>query len=165
MFLNGISIRVGKEACCVELGLLDNWTIIHKLFQGVVIQWIMDPEWNSCPSYCLPFGVFYFVNTSFHFHFFLIVFFCSFAFSHSWCSHAVACTSVWGNTCAWVIEFHILKSIFAWFPEQLLKGLVSWGSYGKYYTIDCFLGDASWFCPASFGVLFCSVVLNSWYTP
>ena len=33
-------------------------------------------------------------------------------------------------------------SIFALFPEQLLNGLVSWGSPGNYSMIDCSLGDA-----------------------
>ena len=42
----------------------------------------------------------------------------------------------------------LLRSIFALVPEQLLNGLVSWGSPGKYSMIDCFLVDA-------FGVLFC----------
>ena len=35
-----------------------------------------------------------------------------------------------------------MRSIFALFPEQLLNGLVSWGSPGKHSMIDCFLGDA-----------------------
>ena len=43
----------------------------------------------------------------------------------------------------------LLRSIFARIPEQLLNGLVSWGSHGKYSMTDCFLGDA-------FGVLSCS---------
>ena len=42
----------------------------------------------------------------------------------------------------------LLRSIFALFPEQLLNGLVSRGSPGKYSMIYCFLGDA-------LGVLFC----------
>ena len=41
-----------------------------------------------------------------------------------------------------------MRSIFALFPEQLLNGMVSWGSPGKYSMIDCFLGNA-------FGVLSC----------
>ena len=41
-----------------------------------------------------------------------------------------------------------LGSIFAWFLEQLLKGLVSWGSPGECSMIDHFLRDAS-------GVLSC----------
>ena len=58
---------------------------------------------------------------------------------------------------AWFIYIYIwldlyrwlLRSIFAMFPEQLLNGLVSWGSPGKYYMIDYFLGDALWVfsCP------------------
>ena len=51
----------------------------------------------------------------------------------------------------------LLRSIFALFPEQLLNGLVSWGSPGECSMIDCFLGDA-------FGVLSCqfwSTVLQS----
>ena len=36
----------------------------------------------------------------------------------------------------------LLRSIFARFPKQLLKGLVSWGSPDDNYMIDCFLGDA-----------------------
>ena len=44
-------------------------------------------------------------------------------------------------------EWHLIprwlfRSIFALFPEQLLNGLVSWGSPGKYSMIDYFLGDA-----------------------
>ena len=37
----------------------------------------------------------------------------------------------------------LLRSIFAPFPEQLLNGLVSWGSPGKYSTIvgKCFRGS------------------------
>ena len=42
----------------------------------------------------------------------------------------------------------LLRSIFAWCPEQLLKDLVSWGSPGKYSMIDCSSADA-------FGVLSC----------
>ena len=50
-------------------------------------------------------------------------------------------------------EWHLiprwpLRSIFARFPEQLLKDLVSWGSPGECSMIDCILGDA-------FGVLSC----------
>ena len=50
-------------------------------------------------------------------------------------------------------EWHLiprwsLRSIFAWFPEQLLKDLVSWLSPGECSMIDRFLGDA-------FGVLSC----------
>ena len=41
-----------------------------------------------------------------------------------------------------------LRSIFACFPEQLFKGLVSWGSLDKYLMIDCSFGD-------TFGVLSC----------
>ena len=59
-------------------------------------------------------------------------------------------------------EWHLiprwpLRSIFAWFLEQLLKDLVSWGSPGECSLIDRFLGDA-------FGVLSCqfwSTVLQS----
>ena len=50
-------------------------------------------------------------------------------------------------------EWHLiprwyLRSIFARFPEQLLKGLVSLGSSSKCSMIDCFLGNA-------FGVMSC----------
>ena len=44
-----------------------------------------------------------------------------------------------------------LRSIFARFPEQLLKDLVSWGSPGVYSMIHFFFGDAFWvleFCSA-----------------
>ena len=46
-------------------------------------------------------------------------------------------------------EWHLfprwpLRSIFARFPEQLLKDLVSWGSSGECSMIDRFLGDAFW---------------------
>ena len=59
-------------------------------------------------------------------------------------------------------EWHLiqrwpLRSIFAGFPEQLHKDLVSWGSHGECFMIDRFLGDA-------FGVLcsqFWSIVLQS----
>ena len=57
-------------------------------------------------------------------------------------------------------------AFFARFPEQLLKDLVSRGSPG-----DCsMIYIASWemrseFCPARFGVLFCSLVLGCRYTP
>ena len=37
-----------------------------------------------------------------------------------------------------------LGSFFAWFPEQLLKNLVSRGSPGECSMIDHFLGDAFW---------------------
>ena len=50
-----------------------------------------------------------------------------------------------------------LRSIFARFPEQLRKDLVSWGSHGECFMIDRFLGEA-------FGVLSCqfwSIVLHS----
>ena len=43
----------------------------------------------------------------------------------------------------------LLRRVFALFPEQLLKCLVSWGNPGKYSMIDCSLGDASW-------ILFCT---------
>ena len=36
----------------------------------------------------------------------------------------------------------LLRSDFAWFPVQLLKGLLSWRSPGEYSIIDCFLGYA-----------------------
>ena len=49
--------------------------------------------------------------------------------------------------------------------KQLLKDWVSWGSPGKCSIIDRFLGDSFGFCPARFGVLFCSVVLGCRYTP
>ena len=42
----------------------------------------------------------------------------------------------------------LLRSIFARFPEQLLKGLISWESSDEYLMIDYSLRDA-------FGVLFC----------
>ena len=58
-----------------------------------------------------------------------------------------------------------LRSIFVRFLEQLLKDLVSWGSPGECSMIDRFLGMLSGFCPASFGVLFCSMVLGCRYTP
>ena len=53
-------------------------------------------------------------------------------------------------------EWHLiprwtLRSIFAWFSEQLFKDLVSWGRPGSYSMIDHFLGDA-------FGVLSCLVL-------
>ena len=64
-----------------------------------------------------------------------------------------------------------LKSIFTLFPEQLLKGLVSWGSPGKYSTIDCFLGDVLGVlsCPFWSTVLRCGArlpmhTLNYWTT-
>ena len=55
----------------------------------------------------------------------------------------------------------LLGSIFDRFPEQLLKGLVSWGSPGKYSMIDCFLGDAFglFSCPFWCIVLQCSARL------
>ena len=65
----------------------------------------------------------------------------------------------WWN-CAERVWRWLLRSIFALFREQHLKGLVCWGSHGKYSIIDCFLGELSWFCHASFGVLFCIVMLG-----
>ena len=66
-------------------------------------------------------------------------------------------------------EWHLirrwpLRSIFTRFPEQPLKYLVSWGSPGECSMINRFLGDAFVFFPASFGVLFCSLVLGCRYT-
>ena len=65
-------------------------------------------------------------------------------------------------------EWHLipnspLRSIFAWFLEQFVKDLVSWGSPGK-----CSMMVTSWemlpgFCPARFGALFCSVVFDCQY--
>ena len=48
-----------------------------------------------------------------------------------------------------LIPRRLLRNIFVLFPEQLLNGLVSWGSPGKYSMIDYFLGDALavLFCP------------------
>ena len=65
-------------------------------------------------------------------------------------------------------EWHLiprwpLRSIIAKIPEKLLKDLVSWGSNGDCSLKYRFLGDASAFCPAHFGVLFCSEVLGCWY--
>ena len=53
-------------------------------------------------------------------------------------------------------EWHLiqrwpLRCIFAQFPEQLRKDLVSWGSHGERFMIDRFLGDA-------FEVLSCQVL-------
>ena len=62
-------------------------------------------------------------------------------------------------------EWLTFRSIFAWFLEQLLKDLVSWGSHGECSMIDRFWEMLSGFCPARFGVLFCSVVLGCRYTP
>ena len=53
----------------------------------------------------------------------------------------------------------LLRSIFALFPEQLLNGMVSWRSPGRYSMIDCFLGDALEFRGFVLPVLeFCSAV-------
>ena len=53
----------------------------------------------------------------------------------------------------YLIPKWLLRSILASFLEQLLKDLVSWGSPAECSKIDHFLGDASVFCPANFGVL------------
>ena len=56
------------------------------------------------------------------------------------------CTEgVWWPLIYWkwhLIRRWLLRSIFARFSEPLLKGLVSWGSPGKHFMIDRFLGDA-----------------------
>ena len=56
------------------------------------------------------------------------------------------CTEgVWWPLIYWkwqLIRRWLLRRISAQFSEQLLKGLVSWGSPGKYFMIDRFLGDA-----------------------
>ena len=67
-------------------------------------------------------------------------------------------------------EWHLftklhLRSIFALFLEQLLKDLASWGSPDECSMNFTSREILSWFCPASFGVLFCSVVLGCRYTP
>ena len=65
-----------------------------------------------------------------------------------------------------VLEWHLipkrlLRSIFAPFLVQFLNGLVSWGSPAEYSMIDWYLRGF----PASFGVLFCSVVVVCRYSP
>ena len=55
----------------------------------------------------------------------------------------------WYNYWEWhLIPRLLLRGIFARFPEQLLKGLISLGSRGEYSMIDRCLGDA-------FGILSC----------
>ena len=67
-------------------------------------------------------------------------------------------------------EWHLtqrrpLRSIFARFPEQPLNHLVPGGRPGECSMIDSFWKMLSGSCPASFGVLFCSLVLGCRYTP
>ena len=65
----------------------------------------------------------------------------------------------------YILEWHLisrwpLRSIFARFSEQLLsllKDMVPWGSLGGYSTIYRFLMFSE-FCPAHFGIQYCSAV-------
>ena len=67
-------------------------------------------------------------------------------------------------------EWHLipnwaLRSIFAWFLEQFLKDLVSWGSPREFSMIDHFLRDASGGLSCQFWSTVLLCVLGCRYTP
>ena len=69
-------------------------------------------------------------------------------FTSEWHHLLIISVLCWRSLTIWIYwECHLiiswpLRSIFARFPEQLLKNLVSWGSPGGYSMINCSSGDA-----------------------